>query len=235
MKRIMAFVIVMCILLPLCGCAAANPSSSTVTDPPPVTTVTPPTTTQPEPTTTQPESTLLEEMKRLAAEATQMFESGQEFTFPTNWFVDWRFGGLSEGKWIDNVTVLQDGVLTIRTDVDTALVDMDVDADAVLRVKERQRYLIFLMLLYEEYEDCITEGDYAYDASYGRVYVPYLIIFREYEKAGFATVTDWWKACREEDYEMTGEIYGVVFNRETIFAVPDEWTNLYTEIFEELP
>lgn len=233
MKKTFSILLACCMLLTLCGCAAANPgSTTTVTDPPPTTTVTPPTTTQPEPT-------LLEEMKRLAAEATQMVESGQEYTFPSNWFVDMAF---PLGYWEEEYILLQDGCLTIRTDVETVLADMNLNpnADTIRNVKEQLRYKIFLMLLYEEYEHCITERDYNYGADYNRLNFYDLVLFRDYEKAGFATVTDWWKACCEEGYEKSGEIYIINFVY-CGFICPDpfygeyEDMNLVAEIFEELP
>ena len=135
MKRTFAILLVFCMLLPLCGCAAANPGSTTESEQPPV-------------TTTQAEPTLLEEMKRLAAEATRMLESGQEYTFPTNWFVDMTYGGSrSEGKWTDNTIMVQDNILHIRTDVDVAVANMNRGRlthrqMVVFQGLDHQRYLL---------------------------------------------------------------------------------------------
>ena len=97
------------------------------------------------------------------------------------------------------------------------------------------------MLLYEEYEDCITDRDYNYDEYYyNRGYFYALILFREYEEAGFNNVADWWKACCEKECKKTGEIYMIDFSNVGYiildqFRDEEDDPNLYAEIFGELP
>ena len=75
------------------------------------------------------------------------------------------------------------------------------------------QYGLFLHLLTSRYPDCICEVDYAYDPmNMNRVYDAFMFFYPDYNKAGYSTVLDCYKAIESNSMKSPDNSFYISFN-----------------------